>query len=150
MKSRPEQLTIFSNDLTIGETKVTARTTNVFEGNKSGEIELTKANGIIEVGSNLAYDIPDADYIYLEVHYKNDVDIEFGLISYQNNDPFEQQYVTGVFASSEWRKIYVDVTNTVKSMQTNGGEEFRVAIRGLYTGDDKAYVYLDNIKLIYQ
>ena len=117
---------------------------------KSGEIELSSENPFIEVGSNLTYQIPDPKYVYLEVHYKNEVDLEFGLLSYQNNDPFEKQYSTGVFPSDEWKKIYIDVTNDVKAMITNGGEEFRVIIRGLYTGDDKAYIYLDNIKLIYQ
>lgn len=132
------------------ETKVVARATDVFEGAKSGEIELTSENGFIEVGSNLTYQIPDPEYVYLEIHYKNEIDLEFGLLSYENNTPFEKQYVSGVFPSDEWKKIYIDITNDVKLMQTSGGEEFRVIVRGIYTGDDKAYAYLDNIKLIYQ
>lgn len=86
------------------QTKVTAKTTDVFEGTKSGEIELTSSNGFLEVGSNLIYEIPNPEYVYLEVHHKNEVSLEFGLISYKDNAPFEKQYVAGVFPSDEWQK----------------------------------------------
>ena len=132
------------------ETKIVRRPTDVFEGLRSGEIEFTTANPFVEIGSTLLFQIPDPEYVYLEVNYKTDVDIEFGVMSYQNNDPYETIYVTGVFPSDEWRKIYIDITNNVKAMTSSGGEEFRLIIRGINIGDETAYAYLDNIKLIYQ
>ena len=146
-----ETSNIMTNDIDDNQyTKVIAKTNDVFEGSKSGEIELTNSNPFIEVGSNLTYLIPDPDYVYLEVNYKTEVDLEFGLISYKTNEPFDKQYLTGVFPSDEWRKIYIDITNDLRAMTTDGGEEFRIAIRAFNSSDDNAYVYLDNIKLIYQ
>jgi hypothetical protein len=132
------------------DTRVTARSTGAFEGSKSGEIVLDATNNFIEVGSNLLYTIPETQTVYLELHYKNDVEFQIGVIGYANNQVTQKQYISGAFPSDEWKKIYVDITNDVNLMKRDGSEEFRVGLRALTTSTETVYIYLDNIKLIYR
>lgn len=135
------------------DTKVvlTPDTALVFEGGKSGEIVLEGDNAIFEVGSQLLYEINNPTNVYMELHYRNDIDFEFGILSETNGLVLERIYAVGVFASDDWRKIYIDLTNHVRAMKSNGGEEFQILVRSFNPAtNDTAYNYLDNVKLIYR
>ena len=131
-------------------TKVDFSTTEVFEGNRSGHIELSGTDNYIEVGTNLFYEFPTTpERVYLEFHYKNDITFEVGIVG-QSNNTYDKFYKVGVLPSTEWKKIYVDFSSDVSSMMASSAKEFQIVFRALDGGDTTTNIYLDNIKLIYR
>lgn len=133
-------------------TSVSTSSIGAYEGNRSGVIELAGADNLIEVGSNLYYTLPDdLGNVYLEFDYQNDVQLEVGIAG-QSAFYFERFYKVGVFPSGgEWRKVYVDLTTEVRTMQTNSAREFQIVFRALNIDpDNTAVIRIDNIKLIYR
>lgn len=129
---------------------------DVFEGNHSALIKLDTASRIIEIGTISRYQaLGDNGYqTYLEVNYKSDVPVFFGLIGYETIGSFggTTLYENGFVESSEWKKIYF---NLAKPVLTEGFEEYQVGFQafipqedGNYT-QDSARVLLDNIKLVH-
>ncbi len=131
-------------------TKVITTTNEVFEGNRSGHIILSGRDNLIEVGTNLFYEIDEISRAYIELDYKNDVTFEVG-ISGVSNTYFEKFYKVGVLPSEDWKKIYIDFGNDMTSMISNSAKEFQVVLRALHTDTTTtANIYLDNIKLMYR
>lgn len=131
-------------------TGVTITADEVYEGNRSGKITLTTTDNLIEVGSNLYYNIGErVSNVYVEFHYKNDVDFEVGITG-RSPFTFDRFYKAGVVPSDDWRKVYVDLTGDISSMLLDGADEFQLVFRAINTTDETAYIYIDNIKLIYK
>lgn len=133
-------------------TSVTTSSIGAYEGNRSGVIELAGADNLIEVGSNLYYTLPDdVRNVYLEMDYQNDVQLEVGIAG-KSPFYFERFYKVGVFPSEgAWRKVYVDLTTEVRTMQSNSAREFQIVMRALHIDPNTtAVIRLDNIKLIYR
>jgi hypothetical protein len=127
---------------------------DVFEGGRSGQILLNKDNSVIVVSTSLPYviDFASAAKIYMEVNYKTDAQLEFGVVAVdavgQTNTLF--QFI--VVPRKEWNKIYFDMTDLIA---TSGMKAFYFIIRaglplqnGQFT-QEEAKIYLDNIKLVH-
>lgn len=128
---------------------------DVREGQFSGKISLDTARFYMSAATTAYFKLgePTTGRIFLEVDYKTDVPIEFGLIAVQNSGGLVPNFEFIVLAKNEWNKIYFDLTELVRT--ANGVDNFHIAFQtyiplnnGQFTLD-KASVYLDNIKLIH-
>ncbi len=127
---------------------------DVFEGESSGRIVLDTSNNVFVVASNQLYEInmPEAGKVFMEVNYKTDIPLEFGVLAINALNDETPSFEFGVFAKEEWNKIYFNLTNLVA---TAGVNRFVLVIRGglpIENGQfalNEAKVYLDNIKLIH-
>ncbi len=147
---------IFENDQDDNPiTTLEASTTDVFEGEKSGKIVLDSANFLAVVATNDFYtiDFSKAGRIYLEVNYKTEVPMEFGLLAVDNVSGLVPNFEFVVLAKNEWNKIYFDLTDLIRT--ASPVDKFHIVFRAFIPFQngaptlDHAEVYLDNIKLIH-
>lgn len=149
-----EQLPHFFNQDLDGNdaTKIVISSEEVFEGQSSGKIRLTPGNSIIEVATDLARAFKEVNkdgiYVYLELNYKTDAQIAFGLIgNFGNNQSPEIQYEPVLFPKGEWNKIYLNLSQIVFDLKA---ESYQIAILSQIPSElEEATIWLDNIKLIH-
>lgn len=119
------------------------------ESNKSSaKAVLTNDSMFFEYASYESFKLP-ADGTrptFLELNYKNSAEFIIGL--FVNGSVIEQRPVLVVNPSDKWNKIYVNLTNAVN--ENNDANNFRIYIKMVKPSDEEsAYLYLDNLKLIY-
>jgi hypothetical protein len=146
---------LFENDQDGNtNTAVVASSSDVFEGEKSGKIVLDSANFFAIVATNNFYtiDYREAGRVYLEVNYKTEVPLEFGLLAVDNVSGLVPNFEFVVLAKNEWNKIYFDLTELIRTATV---DKFHIVFRGFIPIEngvptlDEAEIYLDNIKLIH-
>lgn len=147
-------LPIFSEDRD-GNTNTSVQTTQdeVFEGNRSGVIHLDTGNIFVDVGTNRMnlYELKDGGIVYLEVDYKSDVQLLFGLIEIDNAGNAVSYYEYGLFPREEWTKVYFNLTPIVNAAAFDAfqvGITAGLPIEGGTFPLKEADIYLDNIKLL--
>lgn len=136
------------------ETKIVLSNEDVFEGEFSGKITLDSANNLIVAASNYVYTLnyTEIGKVFMEVNYKTDVPIEFGVLNIDNFGNEAPNFEFVVLAKNEWNKIYFDMTDIIATASFN---RFVFVIRAGIPFEngkpvlDKAEIYLDNIKLIH-
>jgi hypothetical protein len=126
------------------------QTDDVYEGTQSGRIHLDTANVSIDVATVGIYGL-DLNEPYLEMDYKTDVILRFGLIG---NDGGNKDFVEigGVLPKENWNKVYFQLKNAVSNLQARGFENFQLYYAATILGTDltEADIHLDNIKLLKQ
>ena len=147
-------LPVFSEDRDENPlTFMESTTEEVFEGGKSGVVRIDSLNPFFDIGTDRAqlFALKGGGRIYLEVNYKTEVNILFGLIELDVTGGAISNYEYGVLARDTWHKVYFNMTDLVVVMNA---DEYQVAVTGgLLIENGKfsppeAKVYLDNIKLI--
>ena len=139
------------NDATFVDTT----TVEVFEGNGSGRIHLTKDDPFIEVATDLdqLFDLNDAGRAYLEVNYKTDIDVIFGYIGHNISGSPIPEFVFGVNPKDSWNKIYFNLTDIILTTNFDKGYQIVITaglpIAGGEIAVEEGDIYLDNIKLVY-
>ena len=126
---------------------------DVFEGGTSGMVQLDTANNVFVTANSQPYDIlfPEAGRAFMEVNYKTDVPLEFGVIYVDQLNDETANFEFVVLPKNEWNKIYFDMTNTLND---SPNARFVFAIRGGIPIEgneftmDEATVFLDNIKIL--
>ena len=125
---------------------------DVFEGTKSGALEMDTLAPLNEVASFELNTLPkDGTKIYVELHFKNEVDFLVGLKGYSGINE-ATQYIVGLRPSTEWQKVYIDITDEVMASDF---PNYKLLIQsGLpFDGNkltlDKARILIDNVKLMY-
>ena len=136
-------------------TAVTPNNQDVFEGDFSGLVTLDSAHPVIVAQTADLYNIEysSAGKVFIELNYKTDVPLEFGVVSVQDNGAEgDINFEFVVLAKSEWNKIYFDLTELIS---TASNPRFALIFRGgipieggKYTLD-KAEIRFDNIKLVH-
>lgn len=125
----------------------------VFEGFASGVIRLDTANILFDAatGRDQLFDLRQGGRIYMEVNYKGETDIIFGLIEIDNLGNTESYYEFGLLPRDTWNKVYFNFTDLVI---LTGADNYQVVVtcgmpfqNGTFTRTE-AEVFLDNIKLI--
>ncbi|MFT4971153.1 MAG: hypothetical protein ACI9JY_000350 [Saprospiraceae bacterium] len=122
---------------------------DVYEGVQSGRIHLDETNRFIDVATTGVYPL-DLNEPYLEMDYKTDVLLSFGLIG---NDGGNTDFSpVGFLAPKEtWNKVYFQMKDAVSYLQSRGFSNFQVyysaALGGTMTEAD---IHLDNVKLLKQ
>ncbi len=136
-------------------TAVTPNNQDVFEGDFSGLVTLDTAHPVIVAQTADLYNIEysSAGKVFIELNYKTDVPLEFGVVSVQDNGAEgDINFEFVVLAKPEWNKIYFDLTELIS---TAANPRFALIFRGgipieggKYTLD-KAEIRFDNIKLVH-
>ncbi len=126
---------------------------NAFEGN-SALIELNEDNPLVEIGTSRRFsDLTTRGFVvYMEMNYRSDVDVIFGVQGYKNGLPGTAFFDPGFTARGDWNKIYFNM-----SPLFFGGDfdEFQILIQTLLPANNgvftktKASIWLDNIKLVH-
>jgi len=118
----------------------------------SGVVSLDAARPYVFLEStsgsgNNGFDLKAGDFIFLELHYKSDVDITTGMLLNQQNQYIEQRSLIGIRATQEWKKIYINFTPVV--LESPGAVSFWVYFEA-YRDEARevSKIYLDNIKLL--
>jgi hypothetical protein len=147
--------TLFSIDRDDNPNTVMVRSSDApFEGGFSGLIQLDTANPVIVAQTANVYklDPTTVGRTFLELNYKTDVPIEFGLVAINPQGEEEVIFEFVVVEKEEWNKIYFDYSNLIS---TSGEERFAFIFRagipidnGNYTLQ-QANVHFDNIKLVH-
>lgn len=146
--------TFFSDDLDGNvDSKITIVTEGAFEGNRSGLITLDRTNNVIDVATDLDrrfVNLQDKNpSVYLELHYKTDVEVAFGLIGYPENTSTlpERQYGPVLLPKKEWNKIYLNLSEIAFLIQA---KSYQITFFAVLPPDlEKGEIWLDNIKLLY-
>ena len=121
-------------------------------GNQCAKVQLTQKDTVWfgKTLSNLI--LPKGKDIYLEMDYKNELNILTGILSYSEVDGFKFNPNIRVnaqpLAQMKWKKIYIELKEIVSySVRASKFETyFRIA---LPTSKSEGVVYLDNLKIVY-
>jgi hypothetical protein len=116
---------------------------------KSGKVVLRKGNSIAEFSSINAYDLPAfSQNVYLEVNYKCEIPVVFGVIVQQPNvAPFRAPVVT-VLPNDEWNKIYINLVSEVSAYPN--AINFKIFFGAINTDVNNNYeFFVDNLKVVY-
>lgn len=154
LENYEQSSTFFTDDLDGNpNTTINVVTNGAFEGNRSGFIQLDKTNNILDIATdvnrrfgNLQAKNPS---VYLELHYKTDVEIAFGLIGYPDNTSAipERQYGPVLLPKKEWNKVYLNLSEIAFLIKANS---YQITFFAVLPSDlEKGEIWLDNIKLLY-
>ncbi len=140
---------------TIDSLNITSLPSEVFEfgkaGNRfSGKVDFRSKIGTFENSSIGIYDLPRATSdIYLEVSYKSDVPISFGIYPTSGSTLDFGIPVYYSFANpTEWKKAYVRLSDDVNTT-ANIGKKFRIFINAVNKEAKPSVILIDNIKLLH-
>jgi len=131
-----------------GNLGIVASSTDVFEGSKSGLIALDEDNLFTEIGTSLSFEnLPsNGSPVFMELDYKNDVDLNVGLIGFLGNTPIKN-YNLVLNPSEEWNKVYVDFSFVIQESQL---DSYKILLgAGIDAGGEPANVFIDNVKLVH-
>jgi hypothetical protein len=146
---------LFSIDRDNNEaTRIEVSQDDVFEGTYSGKVTLDTANEVFVAATQLVYTLPfdQVGKVFLEVNYKSEVPLEFGVINLDSGGNEYPNFEYIVLPKSTWNKIYFDMTDLVA---TASFPQFVFAVRAGIPYDNgrplltRAEIYLDNLKLIH-
>ena len=140
---------------TVDTIKITSLADEVFEFGKMGNLHSAKVDyrgkrGTFENSSIGIFDLPRLTTdIYLEVNYKSDVPIQFGLYPTSGSAldvgiPIYLSYPN----PKEWKKAYIRLSDDVNS-NVNAGKKFRILFNAVNSKDSAASLLIDNIKLLH-
>jgi hypothetical protein len=129
-----------------------------FEGNFSAKIVLDQNSPVVQVATASRYtDLVsiNSSTVYLEVDYKSDVTVVFGVVGHFTGSTAEGQILLdpGFLPSQNWNKIYFNLSLLVSSLRL---EEYQVVMLAAIPANpdgslqlETANVWLDNIKLVH-
>lgn len=150
-------VTIF-RDIRIGtpDNELRAVEDMVFEGQVSGRIRLDQDHPAVELATiprfrNLTENSP---YLYLEVNYKSQVPVVFGIVGYNDGGTGlgTALFESGFREREDWNKIYLNLSPLLAE---NNFDEYQIALQALLPQEggaftrEEAFIWLDNIKLVH-
>ena len=144
-----ESNNLFSFDQDGDEaTSMTVTGDEVFEGIKSGYIKLEGEADFCEVATGLNFSNlqENGQPVFLELDYKNSVELNIGLIGFLGNAP-AASYIVTLKEQEDWNKIYIDLTFAIID---SGLDSYKVLFGAALPSDQESGdVYFDNIKLVH-
>lgn len=148
--------TLFSVDRDNNpNTAVVRASEGAFEGQNGGIVKLDTANAIIVAQTENLFDltIGTAGKLFIELNYKTDVPLEFGVVPVEDNgDEGEIIWEWVVLAKDEWNKIYFNLTDVIS---TTNNTRFAIIFRGGIPVENgkqtlqNAEILIDNFKLVH-
>ncbi|MCB0561074.1 MAG: hypothetical protein H6573_21435 [Lewinellaceae bacterium] len=132
-------------------------TEGVFEGSQSLRIRLDTSSSVVEVATNARYSelTKQSPLVYLEVNYRSDVPVVFGVIGHEANGLPSQGDIAfdpGFSPREDWNKIYFNLSRMIIDVNR---EEYQVVLQAFIPIENgqltrnSAEVWLDNIKLVH-
>ncbi len=115
---------------------------------KSGKVVVPKGNSLAEFQSINSYDLPKFNQnVYLEVNYKCEVPVLFGVIVDEGLQVTKAPVVT-VLPRNEWNKIYINLVTEVSAYPN--ALDYKIFFGAVNTDPNSTKTfYLDNIKVVY-
>ena len=149
---------IFQDDLDgNADSRIIRTTDEVFEGNYSGLIVLDTSAVAIEVATTERFRdlMAIGVFVYLEVNYKAEAPVIWGIIGHQEGIFNEgiPVYDPGFAEKDEWNKIYFNLTQLL--IQESTFVEYQISLRSILPFEDGEFtkdqvkIWLDNIKLVH-
>lgn len=137
--------------------QVTLVTEGVFEGSQSLKIQLDSTSSVVELATNGRFGGLTAQnpLVYLEVNYRSDVPVVFGVIGHEVNGLPSQGVRAlnpGFVPNQEWNKIYFNLSLLINQVNR---AEYQVILQAFIPLENgqftraAANVWLDNIKLVH-
>ncbi len=128
---------------------MTRTTGEVFEGSASGSIVLNTEMNLIQVANlPLLSSVPvNGSPVYLELHYKNNVNFSVGLVGHDPGISPAAVSILVLRPQEEWNKVYIDLTPAVRASQYAAYQILFSAVHDPVL--EQSEVYLDNIKLLH-
>lgn len=128
-----------------------------FEGGQSLRIRLDSSSSIVEVATNERFGglASQSPLVYLEVNYRSDVPVVFGIIGHDINGQPSQGDVAldpGFSPREDWNKIYFNLSRLIAQVNR---EEYQIVLQAFIPIEngkltrESADVWLDNIKLVH-
>jgi len=119
----------------------------VFEGNGTGKISMKMSDDFSRITTNEDFDFPsNPRNTFLEINYKGNHDMNIGVTGISQGASVSN-YVLTVRSSDTWKKIYVDLTETLSRMSSS--TDFEIYFDIINTNQNQIEFFLDNIKVIY-
>lgn len=114
--------------------------------NKSGKVVMQPASRA-EFRTPEAFELPQQGAnVWLEVNYKTDVPLTFGVIANETLQSIQAPVVT-LFANEDWNKVYLNLVTEVSGYPSAG--DFNLFFGAINNTGDTANIFIDNIKLLY-
>ena len=120
-------------------------TTDVFEGTRSGIVNLDATKILYEGRSSASYTLPKGSPVFLELNYKTNNFFVIGVYASNSSQPIPVLYIKPV---DKWNKIYIELTPAIRSAANSN--PFRIFI-GMKKDDivSSPQLLIDNIKLLH-
>lgn len=122
-----------------------------FEGNASLAFYTDTARPLFFGVTVEEFDLPKGGRpVFLEVDYKCNVDWIVGVLGNTPGGVTDFIALT-ILPKEEWNKLYIQLTNQVSAAGNINASSFKIYFASLLNPDvqDEAYVYIDNVKLVY-
>lgn len=142
-------------EIRIGDIDHRVRLTSegAFEGNTSGLITLDRDQSLVEIATAERFSgLTDVGvFVYLEVNYKSDVPVLFGLVGHTGGSN-QTIYDPGFLPRENWNKIYFNLSPLFFE---GSYDEYQIVLQAaipIENGEltrETANIWLDNIKLIH-
>jgi hypothetical protein len=148
---------IFSEIRRGSSSQISFAEDDAFEG-RSLRINLDTSAAIVEAATFERYENltgPFTTSVYLEVDYKSDIPVTFGIIGFDGAGTIgngQAIFLSGFNASGEWKKIYFNLSAAVVE---SGLDEYQIVFQALIPIENgqfvrnEAEVLMDNIKLVH-
>ena len=116
---------------------------------QSAKIVLTQDNPVVNIATIVSFALPVLSFndTYIELSFKSEVPVAFGLISNDGFGEVEQIYRNGLNANPSWTKVYL---NAQENLTFSPAETYQVGFGAeLPVGQDQATIMIDNVKLLH-
>lgn len=122
---------------------------NLINNKFSAKIPLGKGPQIFEVATLQEMNLPQGKNIFLEVDYKSDIAVQFGIYPFNTADIYGLPILLA-YPSKNWKKLYISLGEEVSAPKNNGAT-FKVFIYANHADSSQnAFIYLDELKVIHQ
>ncbi len=124
----------------------------VFEGSRSGLIQLDGAANSFELHTVDIYPLPNGttNASYLELNYRCDIPFDVLVIGVDNFGLQIVQPILTINTKTTWNKLYVELTDDVAIFSENDIDLFKIGFRAALPADTEVgQIYFDNIKLVH-
>ena len=136
---------------TVAASKMIRSSTDVFEGQYSGQMTMTADADFIEVTHTVPLSGLPADGrpTYLEFRYKNEVEMSIGLLGITLEGQSFSNFFYLIRPTDEWNMLYIELTDFISASELPA---YKIIFRSLYPeGSTKSQYnnFLDNIKVVH-
>jgi len=124
----------------------------IVDGRTVGEIILNGTNQSFDVTSS-SFVVPSLNYyVFLEVTYKTENNLEIGAKISTAYRPYEVHQLGGIYASDgEWKTIYFNLGTTIYNNYYTGANlsTINLVLTGTANPSGETHYYIDDIKVVY-
>ncbi len=138
---------VFS-ELTDSDTNllVTTDSSLVFEGLRCGYAVLENTASTLRIGTPPMLFPPVGQLLYLELDYRNNMEIEVWVTGNYSGGVPVGSYVITLSAKENWNKVYINLADQVNLLQA---ETYNLEIRAKKPESlTRGEIYIDNVKLV--